>query len=83
MKESLESSIGDKMADSDKQEAIAAVKKELNWLEESEFASKDEYEAHYNDLEGQIKPLMSAAYDGRGHPDDHSDSDSPDISEVE
>jgi L1 cell adhesion molecule like protein len=55
-----------KMEASDKSKLESAVNETITWLDNSQEASKEEYEAHQKELEGIANPIMQKLYAAAG-----------------
>jgi L1 cell adhesion molecule like protein len=54
------------ISDSDKEKVTAKIDEVISWLDNSQAASKEEYEAQQKELEGVANPIISAAYAAAG-----------------
>ncbi|KAJ0423844.1 heat shock protein [Aspergillus carlsbadensis] len=54
------------ISDSDKEKVTAKIDEVVSWLDNSQAASKDEYESQQKELEGIANPIISAAYAAAG-----------------
>ena len=59
-------STGDKFPAEDKAKLQAAVDEAIQWLDNSQEASKEEYEDKQKELEGIANPIMQKLYAGAG-----------------
>ncbi|KAJ2824443.1 Hsp70 chaperone, partial [Coemansia erecta] len=50
----------------DKEKLLSAVEDTIKWLDESQEASKEEYESRQKELEGIANPIMTKMYQGAG-----------------
>ena len=57
---------GDKFPADDKAKLQAAVDEAISWLDNSQEASKEEYEEKQKELEGVANPIMQKLYAGAG-----------------
>jgi L1 cell adhesion molecule like protein len=65
IRNSVEDSLKDKLDDGDKQSILEAVKETIAWLDQnSDTASKEEFEAKKSSLEGLCNPIITKAYQG-------------------
>lgn len=66
LRNSIEGDLADKLSDEDKETLGAKIKETTEWLDNSQEASKDEYEQQQKDLEGVANPIMMKAYGAAG-----------------
>jgi len=58
--------VGGKLSDSDKKALEDAVEAALQWLQNNQEASKEEFEHRQKELEGTCNPIMTKMYQGAG-----------------
>jgi len=77
MRNTLEDpNVGGKLSGGDKESLKKAVDDAINWLDENQSASKEEYERRQKDLEAVANPIISKMYQGgagAGMPDFQQD----------
>ncbi|KAL1997149.1 hypothetical protein VTN49DRAFT_8014 [Thermomyces lanuginosus] len=56
------------ISDSDKEKLKSKIDEVINWLDNNQTASKDEYEEQQKELESVANPIISAAYGAAGVP---------------
>ncbi|KAJ2516581.1 Hsp70 chaperone [Coemansia sp. RSA 1939] len=56
--------VGGQISDEDKETLTKAVDETIKWLDESQEASKEEYESRQKELEGVANPIMTKMYQG-------------------
>ncbi|KAL1971695.1 hypothetical protein VTN31DRAFT_2316 [Thermomyces dupontii] len=54
------------ISDSDKEKLKSKIDEVINWLDNNQTATKDEYEEQQKELESIANPIISAAYGGAG-----------------
>lgn len=54
------------ISDSDKEKLQGKIDETVNWLDNNQTASKEEYDSQQKELEGIANPIISAAYGGAG-----------------
>jgi len=59
-----EEKLGGKINDDDKETIEAAIKENVDWLDQNQMAEKDEYDAQYKELEKIVQPIFSKLYGG-------------------
>ncbi|KAJ2533336.1 Hsp70 chaperone, partial [Coemansia sp. RSA 1935] len=58
--------VADQVPADEKEKLTSAVEETIKWLDESQEASKDEYESRQKDLEAIANPIMTKMYQGAG-----------------
>ncbi|KAJ1934002.1 Hsp70 chaperone, partial [Linderina pennispora] len=58
--------VGDQLEAADKEKLTAAVDEAIKWLDDSQEASKEEYESRQKELEEVANPIMSKMYQQAG-----------------
>lgn len=66
LRNSVEGDLADKLEADDKEKILAAVKETTEWLDNSQEASKEEFESRQKELEGVANPIMMKAYGAAG-----------------
>ncbi|KAI8885750.1 hsp71-like protein [Backusella circina FSU 941] len=61
-----EEKVASKLEGEDKEKIEAAVKEAIDWLDNSQEASKEEYESRQKELEEVANPIMMKLYQGEG-----------------
>ncbi len=61
-----EQGVKDKLSKEDIDSVMKEVESELQWLSNSQEATKDEYESHQKDLESKVMPIMTKLYQQQG-----------------
>merc|ERR1711933_438866 len=61
-----EEKLKDKFEGDDKEKIEKAVQETLDWLDKSQLAEKDEFEAKQKELEGVVNPIMMKVYQAAG-----------------
>ena len=61
-----DSKVDEKLDAGDKEKLNAEITKVVQWLDENQQATKDEYESQQKELEGVANPIISAAYAAAG-----------------
>merc|ERR1712036_22038 len=61
-----EEKLKDKFEGGDKEKIESAVTEALDWLDKSQLAEKDEFEAKQKELEGVVNPIMMKVYQAAG-----------------
>ncbi len=61
-----DSKVDEKLSTEDKEKLKAEIEKTVAWLDESQQATKDEYEAQQKELEAVANPIMMKFYGGEG-----------------
>lgn len=61
-----EQSVKDKMPSDDLNSVMSLIDTELQWLNNNNEASKEEYDLHQKDLESKVMPIMSKLYQQGG-----------------
>lgn len=64
MKSSVLNNSEIKLAEEDKKTVMTAVDDGIKWLENSEQASKDEYDSKFEEISGIVNPIISKMYGG-------------------
>jgi len=59
-----EEKVGGKISAEDKETIEAAVKEQIDWLDDNQTADKDEFDAQYKELERVVQPIFSKLYGG-------------------
>ena len=75
--------IREKLSDDDRESIHEAVEEVLDWLDENQEASQDEYDHQRKQLESVVNPIMKEMYAGtsgaQGHDEDDDDDDEDDF----
>jgi L1 cell adhesion molecule like protein len=61
-----DANVADKLDAGDKESLKAAIDKTVSWLDESQQATKEEYESHQQELEAVANPIMKKFYESSG-----------------
>merc|ERR1712179_552402 len=61
-----EEKLKDKFEGDDKEKIEKAVQETLDWLDKTQLAEKDEFEAKQKELEGVVNPIMMKVYQAAG-----------------
>lgn len=66
LRNSVEGDLADKLDADDKEKILAAVKETTEWLDASQEASKEEFDAKQKEIEAVANPIMMKAYGAAG-----------------
>jgi L1 cell adhesion molecule like protein len=78
-----EEKVSSKLAPTDKEKIDASIKEVTDWLDNSQEASKEEYESRQKELEGVANPIMSKLYQAGEAPGATPDANGPTVEEVD
>jgi L1 cell adhesion molecule like protein len=78
-----EEKVAGKLAPTDKERIDASIKEVTDWLDNSQEASKEEYESRQKELEDVVNPIMSKLYQAGEAPGATPDVNGPTVEEVD
>ncbi|KAI8884791.1 heat shock protein 70kD, C-terminal subdomain-containing protein, partial [Backusella circina FSU 941] len=81
-----EEKVASQLAPTDKDKINTAIKEVTDWLDNSQEASKEEYESRQKELEDTVNPIMTKLYQAggaAGAPGTTPDTNGPTVEEVD
>lgn len=78
-----EEKVSSKLDPTDKDKVNASIKEVTDWLDNSQEASKEEYESRQKELEDVVNPIMSKLYQSGEAPGATPDANGPTVEEVD